>query len=150
MPPSRTTAHLYATDGFTACAVCARALEAEADRWFLWLPVLFAAGVLAYFALSTEPDPRVAVALVLAAAGLLLAARQVPLGLALGGAFLAFALGFATAKLRTEMVRAPVLASELRHVTVTGYVEKFEHRTGKRDRLTLRVVGIGDLAPEAF
>jgi competence protein ComEC len=131
-----------------ATALCARALEAEADRWFLWLPVLFAAGILTYFALVTEPDARIPAALVLAAAGLLLTARRAPLGLALGGAFLAFALGFATAKLRTEMVRAPVLAGELRHVTVTGYVEDFERRTGKRDRLTLRVIGLGGLEPE--
>lgn len=27
-------------------AVCARALEAESDRWFLWLPVFFAASSL--------------------------------------------------------------------------------------------------------
>jgi hypothetical protein len=36
----------------------ARALEAEEDRWFLWLPVLFAGGILAYFALADEPGPR--------------------------------------------------------------------------------------------
>ena len=28
----------------------ARALEREQDRWFLWLPVLFAAGIITYFA----------------------------------------------------------------------------------------------------
>src|SRR5438093_13483887 len=68
-------------------AATARALEAESDRWFLWLPVLFAGGIVAYFALSNEPDPRVAVALVLAAiGGLCLALRDAPLGLALAGA----------------------------------------------------------------
>ncbi len=41
----------------------ARALEAEQDRWFLWLPVLFAAGILTYFALdpgALEEDCRLA------------------------------------------------------------------------------------------
>ena len=129
-----------------AWAACARALEAEADRWFLWLPVLFAAGILAYFALPFEPPSRVAAAGMLAALGLLLTVRHAPLGLALGGALLAFGLGFADAKLRTETVRAPVLQEELRHVSVAGYVEDFERRNGKRDRLTLRVVAIGDLS----
>ncbi len=133
----------------TVCAMGARALEAEADRWFLWLPVLFAAGIVTYFALPYEPDGRLGVAGVLAALGLLFTIRQLSLGLALGGALLAFTLGFATAKARTEMVRAPVLITELRYVTVTGYVEEFETRAGKRDRLTLRVIAIGDLAPDA-
>ena len=30
-------------------------LEAEQDRWMLWVPVLFAAGILTYFALADEP-----------------------------------------------------------------------------------------------
>jgi len=131
-----------------AAGIAVRALEAEAERWFLWLPVLFAAGIVTYFALSTEPAPRVAVALLLAALGLLLTVRRIPVGLALGGACLAFALGFATAQLHTEAVRAPVLASELRHVSVAGFVEKFETRRDKRNRLTLRVIAVGDLGPD--
>jgi competence protein ComEC len=96
-------------------AAAARALEAESDRWFLWLPVLFAGGVITYFGLSNEPDPRVAAALVLAAIGLCLTLRDAPLGLALAGAFLALATGFAIAKLRTETARAPALAHEMRY-----------------------------------
>jgi len=132
-----------------AFAALARALEAESDRWFLWLPVLIAAGILTYFGLHTEPDLRVAAALLLGALGLFIVARVTPLGLALGGAFLAFALGFATAKLRTEMVRAPVLTDEIRFVPVTGFVEDFEHRAGKRTRITLRVISIGGLDADA-
>jgi hypothetical protein len=55
-----------------------RALQAETDRWFLWVPVLFAAGIVAYFALPAEPEPHIAVALVLGAAGLLLTIRHLP------------------------------------------------------------------------
>jgi len=131
-----------------AAGIAVRALEAEAERWFLWLPVLFAAGIVTYFALSTEPAPRVAVALLLAALRLLLTVRRIPVGLALGGACLAFALGFATAQLHTEAVRAPVLASELRHVSVAGFVEKVATRRDKRNRLTLRVIAVGDLGPD--
>jgi hypothetical protein len=38
----------------------ARLLEAEQDRWMLWVPVLFAAGILTYFALADEPALRFA------------------------------------------------------------------------------------------
>jgi competence protein ComEC len=73
--------------------------------------------------------------------------RHAPLGLRLGGALLAFASGFAAAKLRTEMVRAPVLAHELRYVNVAGYIEAHELRDKGRARLTLRVLSLGDLGP---
>src|SRR6185369_10791363 len=53
-----------------ALAAVGRALAVESDRWFLWLPVFFAAGIIAYFALSNEPQPRVAAALVLGAIGI--------------------------------------------------------------------------------
>jgi competence protein ComEC len=131
-----------------ALVAASRALEREADRWFVWIPVLFAGGIVAYFALEYEPGSRVAVALIIGALGLCLAFRSAPLGLAIGGASLAFALGFADAKLRTEMVRAPVLAHELRYAPVTGFIEQHELRDKGRARLTLRVLNLGDL-PES-
>lgn len=126
----------------------ARALEAESERWFLWLPVFFAGGILAYFAVWSEPEARVAAALVLAAIGLCLTLRNAPLGLALSIAFLAFGLGFANAKLRTEMVRAPVLTQELRYVQVSGWVESHEIRDKGRARILLRVIALGDLTSD--
>jgi competence protein ComEC len=132
----------------TVLAAAGRALEREADRWFVWIPVVFAGGIVAYFALDNEPEARVAIALVMGALGLCLALRTVPLGLAIGGASLAFALGFADAKLRTEMTRAPILSHELRYVPVTGFIEDHELRDKGRARLTLRVVSLDDL-PEA-
>jgi competence protein ComEC len=65
--------------------------------------------------------------------------------LALGGAFLAFALGFANAKLRTEMTRTPVLAQEFRNAQVSGWVEAHELRDKGRARILLRVIALGDL-----
>jgi hypothetical protein len=82
------------------------------------------------------------------AIGICLALRSAPLGLALAGGFLAFASGFATAKLRTEITRAPVLAHELRYVGVSGWVEAHELRDKGRARLTIRVLSLGDLEPE--
>lgn len=129
-------------------AAIARCLEAESDRWFLWIPVLFAGGILSYFALPDEPGAASAAALVIAAIGLCVAVRGLGLGLVLGGSVLAFALGFATAKLRTEIARAPVLAKEMRAVAVKGWVELYEPRDKAKARITLRVISLGELKPE--
>ena len=96
-----------------------------------------------------SPLARVALALLVGAIGLTLAARHAPLGLCFGGAALAFATGFAAAKLRTEMVRAPVLAHELRYTNLTGFVEAHELRDKGRARITLRVLTLDDLEPES-
>jgi competence protein ComEC len=122
-------------------------LEAESDRLSLWIPILFGGGILAYFALSEEPRLLTAAALIMAAAGLILAGRGTGLGLIIGGAALALAAGFANAKLHTEMARAPVLAKEMRGVTVKGFVELYERRDKAKARITLRVIALGDLPP---
>ena len=70
--------------------------------------MLFAGGILSYFALPDEPGAASTAALVIAAIRLCLAVRGLGLGLIIGGS--ALALGFATAKLRTEIARAPVPA----------------------------------------
>jgi competence protein ComEC len=129
-------------------ATSARALEAERDRWILWVPVLFGGGILFYFALADEPAVRLALALLLGALGLSLAVRHARLGLCLGGAALAFASGFAVAKLRTEIVRAPVLAHEIRYAEVAGFVETHELRDKGRARITLRVLSLDALGPD--
>jgi competence protein ComEC len=58
---------------------------------------------------------------------------------------LAFASGFGAAKLRTELTRAPVLAHELRYISLAGFIESHERRDKGRARLTLRVLSLGDL-----
>ncbi len=129
-------------------AALSRTLEAESDRLSLWIPVLFAGGILIYFGLPEEPRLLSAAALVMAATGIYLAARGTGLGLVVGGAALALAAGFATAKLHTEMARAPVLTKEMRGVTVKGWVELYEPRDKARARITLRVIALGELPPE--
>ncbi len=129
-------------------AALARALTAESDRWFLWLPVLFGGSVLAYFTLSSEPSAIAAAALLIAAAGTALAVRGLGLGLAVGASLLALAAGFVTAKLRTEIARAPVLTKEMRWVEVKGWSESYEARDKARARITMRVIAVGDLSPE--
>ena len=130
-----------------ALSAVARALEAEFDRLSLSVPVLFGSGILAYFGLAEEPRVLTAAALMMAAAGLILAGRGTGLGLIIGGAALALAAGFANAKLHTEMARAPVLAKEMRGVTVKGFVELYERRNKAKARITLRVIALGELPP---
>ena len=104
-----------------ALSAVARALEAESDRLSLWIPVLFGSGILA--------------------------GRGTGFGLIIGGAALSLAAGFANAKLHTEMARAPLLAKEMRGVTVKGFVELYERRDKAKARITLRVIALGDLPP---
>ena len=104
-----------------ALSAVARALEAESDRLSLWIPVLFGSGILA--------------------------GRGTGFGLIIGGAALALAAGFANAKLHTEMAPAPLLAKEMRGVTVKGFVELYERRDKAKARITLRVIALGDLPP---
>jgi competence protein ComEC len=134
--------------GVLLAAALARTLEAESDRLSLWVPVLFACGILTYFGLPEEPRLLSAAALVMAAAGIYLAARGTGLGLVVGGAALALAAGFATARLHTEMARAPVLTKEMRGITVKGWVELYEPRDKSKARITLRVIGLGELPPQ--
>ena len=132
-------------------AALRRQLEAEQDRWFLWLPVLFGAGIALYFALPAEPAllaaamPAVA-ALALHMAGAPPGPSLKPNAALVGvatAALLTAALGLAAAKARTEMVRAPVLAADAsgqaRPLDVSGYIELVEPRAGKGQRLTIRV-----------
>ena len=120
----------------------AHQLEAEYDRWFLWLPVVFGSGVAAYFALPFEPP--LLVALLPVAAVLALRIGLAPSGLAAmtASALLAAALGFAAGKLRTEYVRAPVVQERIGPIDVFGFVELVEPRAGRGQRLTVRVTAM--------
>jgi competence protein ComEC len=132
-------------------AAIARQLEAEQERWFLWLPVLFGAGIALYFALPTEPLSLVAIMPALAALALHLAGPRTGLGGLVTAALLAVTLGVAAAKLRTEAARAPVFQSpvhgpaqgqaqgQTRPLDVYGHIELIEPRAGKGQRLTIRV-----------
>jgi competence protein ComEC len=129
-------------------AALARALEAEQERWFLWLPVLFGSGIALYFALPEEPPILVALMPALAALALHLAGPRNGVGGILIAALLASALGLAAAKIRTEAVRAPILddPGRARPIQVYGHVELVEPRPGDRgrarQRLTIRITAL--------
>jgi competence protein ComEC len=133
---------------FAPFAALARRLEAEQERWFLWLPVLFGAGIALYFALPTEPWTGAALLPALAAIALRLGLGRGGLAGLATACILAIALGVAAGKLRTEAVRAPVIASDTRTVGITGYVELVEPRPTQGQRLTIRVTGLERNAPQ--
>lgn len=132
----------------SAAATLARLLERERDRWFLWLPVLYGAGVGLYFQQLSEP--ALAAALMPAPIALVLwvLLRRGTLTIVCAGIALAITCGFAAGKLRTLWVTSPVLERPLNLVMVSGWVEQIEPRAGRGQRITLRVAEMRGLGPE--
>lgn len=120
----------------------ARQFEAEHDRWFLWVPVLFGAGIAFYFALSSEPHLLVALLPAVAVLAIHIAGPRTGLIGLTTGAMLAGTLGLAAAKLRTETVRAPVLQARIGPIDIYGHVELVEPRAKEGQRVTLRVTAM--------
>ena len=122
---------------------------AERDRWPLWLPAGLGAGIGVYFALPFEPTAAWAglaavagVAAIFGIAGTQDAALRVLLA-----AVAALSLGFALAKLRTEIVAAPVLAQRLGPLGLDGRIEAAELH-GKGIRFVLGDIRGKRLTPE--
>src|SRR4029077_11076570 len=109
-------------------------IATEQERWFPWAVVGFGAGIAIYFGLSNEPPP--AAAAVAAGAGLACVAARRSIASALNNfLFLLAAMslfGFADAQLRTRIVAAPTLATDLGAVRVTGRIEDVEIRAPDR------------------
>ena len=123
-------------------------LEAERARWFCWLPVLFGSGIAVYFWLPVEPPLGAAVAPLVLALAMRGAGPRAMLAVLVLDVVLVVALGFLAAKLRTDRVAAPVLRSNMGPVLVRGHVELVEPREVGGERITIRVVSLGDLAAE--
>ncbi len=128
-------------------AALARRLEAEQERWFLWLPVMLGIGIGIYFSLDSEPHLLTALSVGAVGIAARLFAPKRTLGLLLGSALMAIGLGFALAKVRVETVRAPVLVKQMRG-EVRGFVELIEPRSPRGDRITLRVISLGAMPEE--
>jgi competence protein ComEC len=126
-------------------------LEAERDRWFLWVPVFFGCGIGLYFALPFEPSVMLCAAPLLVALGLVIVLRRGTLAPALAGALLAASLGLVAAKLRTDALTAPVLAQRPSGLgswsTIHGWLEERETRAAGSQRLTIRVAWIDAVDP---
>jgi competence protein ComEC len=123
-------------------------LATEQDRWFVWVPVMFGAGIALYFSLPTEPAHLAAVAALLLAVVLRVIWRAGAAAMLIGGALAATATGFAAAKLRTDWIAAPVLKRQSGPVDVRGWIELVEPRPSGGQRVTLLVSAITGLALE--
>jgi competence protein ComEC len=114
--------------------------SAERERWPLWLPAGLATGIAIYFALPVEPDFMLGAGLGLSGVLLVVAAIISPetwLRVVLA-ALASLLIGFGVAKLRTEMVSAPVLTHRIGPVNLEGRVEQAQtHGAGIRATLTL-------------
>jgi competence protein ComEC len=113
---------------------------AERERWPLWLPVGLAAGIAIYFALPIEPDFALGAGLGIAGLLLAIAAVLSPetwLRVMLA-ALVSLLIGFGTAKLRTELLSAPVLTHRLGPANLEGRVDQAQvHGKGIRATFTL-------------
>lgn len=118
-----------------------RSFAAETDRWFLWLPVLLASGIAAYFGLPGEPPlwlPLICISILGCA---LWSFRHSSWLLLVLSVLSAVTAGFAAAALRTAVTAAPVLADETAG-ELTGRVLSVEE--GETGDLTVL------MAPSAF
>ena len=122
-----------------AQALLGRIWQDEADRYFLWAPVLISGGLVAYFALPREPGWLV-VAGVFCGSALLAALTGRRLGMVPALALLLVAAGFLLGKARTEFLMTPVLGKDSGVVALTGWVESVEIRSPKRQRAVIRIV----------
>jgi competence protein ComEC len=131
-----------AAASFPLLGAIVRNLEAEQERWFLWLPVMFGAGIALYFLLPVEPWTLAATLPAVAALVIHLTFGRGGVASLTTAALLAVALGMAAGKLRTEAMRAPVLERQMGPVDVYGFVELVEPRPTRGQRLTIRVTAL--------
>jgi competence protein ComEC len=126
LPHNAAAGAMHAGISFRTLIESARAsLAAEQDRWFPWGVVAFAAGDGLYFNLSVEPAMWLAiVAAILSLAALGAGWRVNAIGLrCCCAAVAALGLGFAAAKVRTEMATAPTIARDMGPLRLEGRVE---------------------------
>jgi len=120
--------------------------ELEQGRGFLWLPVLFACGIAAYFALPREPS---LIALTAATTVSVLAARarrNAVFSFRIAVIFAAVFAGLTAAKVRTDGALAPVLPGE-RTVSLTGWIVSEEEAPNGGRRLVVRVASMEGVDP---
>lgn len=139
-------------------------VEAERERWLLWLPVAFGLGIAVFFLLDSEPLWWIALP-PLGLCVLLLFVFRAQLGAAyLLSLLLAVTAGFAAAQLRTALVAAPLLTERVGPTEVRGTLLLLERRvadtrlliqpssiagleqTHLPEKIRLRVAGRKDLA----
>ncbi|HEV7228408.1 ComEC/Rec2 family competence protein [Brevundimonas sp.] len=126
--------------------------QSQALRWGLWAPVAFGGGCAVYFMLKVEPSAWPLVLGAVAATGLWLTVRRLPVGRAVTWPLMLlalFALGAANAKLKSDRVAAPIAPAAGEPVRITGWVTDVESPGANGGaRVMVAPVWIGGLAPE--
>lgn len=120
--------------------------EIDRGRPFLFLPVAFGLGILAYFAAPDEPTLWAPAGLCLVLAALAWRWRERYAAFLTAATACALSAGFATAALRTQIVTHPVLGTETRTLRIKAWVEQVERREAG-DRLTLMLVAAEPAPP---
>ena len=137
------TARAITLSGLAEALRAAIAAEEEQLRFFLWMPVLFGAGISLYFAADREPSLPLTVTLALAitaAAAMLRRHRRAHLTCV---ALAAVCAGMASAGLRSASLAAPVIERP-RVATIQGYIEEIDVRR-EGARFVLRVAASDEL-----
>ncbi len=135
----------------TPLATLSGRFERLSGRLLLFAPVCLGLGVGAYFALPVEPGALAWVVIMAVCAGLVAAAarlrhtRYIGLGFAAAGLALVFA-GLLLGGLRTEIVRAPILAFHY-YGPVEGRIVKVDRSGSGAPRLTLDALRLDRVAP---
>ncbi len=128
--------------------------QSQHENAFLWLPVVFACGIGAYFSLPFEPPlwPFVVVTMTLLS-GLMLTKRTA--ADRVNPAFIWLCIGtlvsggFLSAKLRTLAVHTPILEKKIKFADLTATIESVEALPGKKgSRVVLSDIIIEKLALE--
>jgi competence protein ComEC len=120
-------------------------VSAERDRWFPWSVAAFAAGSVIYFSLNAEPSILFAILITSTGVGLVLLFRASPtlpkrfLCVLLGAA----CFGFSAAKLRTEIVDAPIIEREMGPLRVEGRIESVFIEDDRTARILIAPTQIG-------
>jgi competence protein ComEC len=125
-------------------------IEAEQEQWFLWLPIALGLGISAYFSLPREPAPYALLALLVVSLVLHGFGRRLGLLSLVTSVGVAITFGACLGAARTAWVAAPVLVRQIGPVDVTGWIELVEPRATRGQRVTIRAVSVGDLAPTAM
>jgi competence protein ComEC len=112
--------------------------ETAPGRFFPWLAVAFAFGIVLYFAAEREPVLWAAGTAALLSALIVAATRGRGYSALIALGFAALAAGFFLATLRAQRIDHPILQRSVWGASLSGYVERREERE-RSDRVVLRV-----------
>lgn len=126
-------------------------VAAQSSRWRLWAPVAFGGGAAIYFGLRVEPPLWPLLGFALAMSSAWLVARRRGLARALVWLFLMMAClagGLAAAKVRTDLVAAPIAPALSRPTVIEAWVVDVDSPGQRGARVVIAPVRIQGLAPD--